>query len=120
MGVTPEELARTMVRRHGEALERARARARTLRAELGRTVAEEMAAGTFRRAWLVGSLAWGSFGATSDVDLVVEGLCEEGSARLWDRLCQELGTRVDLLRLESLPPEFAQRVLREGEPLHVP
>ena len=119
MTVTPGDLARTLVRRHARARQEARSRAEELRGVLLREVREELAGGRLRRAWLVGSLAWGGFDLASDVDLVVEGLAEEDAATLWDRLCNELGARVDLLRLESLPPSFARRVLDQGEPLHV-
>lgn len=119
MGVRPEELARTLVRRHARKRRQAHARGQALRDELHRLVDDQLAEGRFDRAWLVGSLAWGGFDLSSDVDLVVEGLAEEDAAAFWDRLSCELGARVDLLRLESLPAEFARRVLSEGEPLHV-
>jgi predicted nucleotidyltransferase len=118
--VTPEDLARTLVRRHAKAREQARSRAEGLRGVLLREVRDEIARGRLRRAWLVGSLAWGGFDLASDVDLVVEGVAEEDAAALWDRLSTELGARVDLLRLESLSASFARRVHDEGEPLHVP
>lgn len=115
----PEELARTLVERHAERRRQSRVSGESLRGDLRRVVGEELAGRRFRRAWLVGSLAWGGFDLGSDVDLVVEGLAEADAAALWDHLSAELGARVDLLRLESLPSDFANRVKREGEPLHV-
>jgi predicted nucleotidyltransferase len=119
MPVTPDELARTLVRRHAERRRRAKSRGEAVREGLRRVVAEEITSGRLHGAWLVGSLAWGGFDLTSDVDLVVEGLAEADAASFWDRLTSELGATIDLLRLESLPPDFARRVRSEGEPLHV-
>jgi predicted nucleotidyltransferase len=119
VSVKPEDLARTLVRRHAEERRRAESRAQELRAGIRHTIAEAISRGIIRRAWLVGSLAWGGFDRTSDVDLVVEGLCSEKSSTMWDQLSAELGVRVDLLRLESLPPGFTDRVRSEGVPLHV-
>jgi predicted nucleotidyltransferase len=120
MGVGPDELARTLVQRHAAERRRAKSRGEALREELQGMVREEIAAGRIDRAWLVGSLAWGGFDLSSDVDVVVEGLAADDSTALWDRLCTALGTRVDLLRLEGLTSAFAHRVRSEGEPLHVP
>ena len=119
MGVQPEELARTLVRRHAAKRRQAESRGAELRDDLRDLLEEEIGKGRVRRAWLVGSLAWGGFDLTSDVDVVVEGLAEEEAASLWDRLCTGLGASVDLLRLESLPRSFARRVEVDGEPLHV-
>jgi predicted nucleotidyltransferase len=119
VAVTPQELARTLVRRHARDRQAEAIRAEDLRARIRGIVAELLACGAIRRAWLVGSLAWGGFGRRSDVDLVVEGLALEEAPALWDRLTAELAARVDLLRLESLPPRFAERVVKDGEPLHV-
>lgn len=119
MAVKPEDLARNLMLRHGIQRRQADERGERLRARLAAAVGDELAAGRFRRAWLVGSLAWGGFDAASDVDLVVEGLAEADAAGLWDRLSTALGAPVDLLRLETLPPGFAQRVVSEGERLDV-
>ncbi len=58
--------------------------------------------------------ARGAFGTGSDVDVVVAGLSVEDAGALWGELVERLGTQVDLLRLEELPPAFRRRVLEEG------
>jgi predicted nucleotidyltransferase len=47
-------------------------RAARIRVELEAQLKALLPAGA--RAWLIGSLAWGGFGAYSDVDLVVSGV----------------------------------------------
>ncbi len=72
-----------------------------------------------RRAWLIGSLAWGGFGGHSDVDVVVEGLDVEATSRLTVDLVRGLPVMPQVLRLEELPPSFADRVVSDGVPLDV-
>ena len=70
-----------------------------------------------QRVWLIGSLAWGLFDKYSDVDLVVLGL--PAAAELDARRAVEalLDCRVDLLPLELLDVDFAQRVIGQGRKL---
>ena len=119
MGVTPQDLARTLIRRRTEQRARAEARAELLRGGVREAMARLVAEGAISRAWLIGSLAWGEHGVGSDVDVVVEGLDPSAAPLIWDRLSGELGARVDLLRIESLEREFAARVRAEGVPLDV-
>ena len=119
MGVTPQDLARTLIRRRADQRARAQARADLLRRRVREAMAQLLAEGAISRAWLIGSLAWGEHGAGSDVDLVVEGLDPREAPMIWDRLSGELVARVDLLRMESLEREFAARVRAEGVPLDV-
>lgn len=94
-----------------------RARGTELHERLREWARHALQEGLVRRAWLIGSLAKGTWGARSDVDVVVEGLESTRAGRVWDELSKRLGCDVDLLELERLPPDFAQRVLREGEVL---
>lgn len=120
MTVRPADLANTLVRRFAEERTRCEHQALALRHAVDREMSDVLAEGVIRRAWLIGSLAWGSFGPGSDVDVVVEGLAPESSGLLWDRLCGRLGVRVDLLQIENLPEAFRQRVLAEGVGLRGP
>ena len=66
------------------------------------------------RGWVFGSLAWGGFSASSDLDLALEGV--EG-ARLVDierTAARAAGVPVDLVDLGDLPPSFQERILRDG------
>jgi predicted nucleotidyltransferase len=119
VSVRPEQLARTLRARHAARLARAEVRAEELRRRLEPEVRALLAEGLVRRAWLIGSLAWGGFDATSDVDVVVEGLEERASPAVWGRLGDALGVEVDLLRLESLEAAFAERVRERGVPIGV-
>ena len=119
MSVRPEDLAATLLRRHRRELAQHETRAAHLKAVLRDEVALLVREGRIRRAWLIGSLAWGAIGLRSDVDVVVEGLAPEQAALLWDRLGERLAAPVDLLRLEDLEPSFRDRVLAEGVRLDV-
>jgi predicted nucleotidyltransferase len=119
MAAHPEQLARHLRRRFREQADVHRARAQRLLDEIGRLTGAAAAAGRIRRAWVIGSLARGDFGAHSDVDVVVEGLSASDWPRLWDEMCGALGVEVDLLRLEELPAPFRDRVTAEGTALHV-
>ena len=70
------------------------------------------------RAWLIGSLAWGGFGARSDVDLVLAGVDGQIATSIEVTLSTALGIEVDQLTFESLPPSFRARVEREGLAIH--
>jgi predicted nucleotidyltransferase len=120
MSVGPEELAAAMVRRGARARRWWDERARQLTERVEAEIATALADGLGRRAWLIGSLASGTFGPASDVDIVVEGLPATRTGELWDRLGVRLGARIDLLRLEELAPRFRSRVLSEGRCYHAP
>jgi len=118
MVVQPEDLARRLIRRHGDEQQHQLWRAAQLRAAALREARRIIDEGLAARGWLVGSVAWGGFGPRSDVDLVLEGLEPRELATIWDRLCASLQTTVDLLRLEELPEAFCLRVQREGVAVH--
>jgi len=114
MTVDPSDLARELVRRR-----RVERDGNARRAEILRSVVVGEAAAIIgdlggRRAWLIGSLAWGNFGERSDVDIVFEGLALDRVGDVAARLADRLRVGVDVLRLEDLPPGFQDRVLAEG------
>ena len=114
MTVDPADLARELVRRR-----RVERDGNDRRAEMLRSVVADEAAVIIgdlggRRAWLIGSLAWGNFGERSDVDVVFEGLALERIGEVAARLGDRLRVGVDVLRLEDLPRTFRDRVLAEG------
>ena len=117
MSVDPAALAATLLARHRAEDAEIRRRASGIRDRLQIAVVAAIEGGMIARAWLVGSLAWGGFGIRSDVDVVVEGVAAEQAAALWERLSDVIGSPIDLLRLESLTPEFRDRVLRYGIPI---
>ncbi|MBI3186099.1 MAG: nucleotidyltransferase domain-containing protein [Myxococcales bacterium] len=117
MAVTAAEMARALVERQRRKREAHAHRAAELRARLADWAASAVRAGIIRRAWLIGSLAWGSHGEGSDVDLVVEGLGVERETQTWVELCDLVQGSVDLLRIEELPESFARRAQAEGVPL---
>ena len=120
MTALPSDLAATLVARRRVARERERDRASDLRERL------RLAAGRLRRegrvdgGWLIGSLAWGGFGARSDVDVVLRGTDEARVGAVWAELVDALGVSVDLLRYEDLPEDFRRRVIGEGVRLDEP
>ncbi len=114
MTVTPAELADTLVQRFRAEREAAEARAEEIRRLVSEWARVARSAGLIRNAWLIGSLAWGTFGARSDVDIVVEGLPEDREAEVWAELVERLRAEVDLLTIESLPESFARRVRERG------
>jgi predicted nucleotidyltransferase len=117
MRTSPSETASALVLRHRREREAHERRAAELRRGVAREAAALIEKGLAVRAWLIGSLAWGTFGERSDVDIVCEGLTRDAiaftAAELGERLC----ARVDVLRIEDLPESFRVRVLREGIPL---
>jgi predicted nucleotidyltransferase len=119
MAVRPEELAATLVARYRAQQAIHARRADGIRAALEPALREALAGRAGCRAWLMGSLAHGTFGAASDVDIVVEGVTGEEAAALWVALGERLDAPVDLLRLEDLPPAFRARVMAEGIPIDV-
>lgn len=71
-----------------------------------------------RRVVLFGSLAWGRFQATSDIDLAVEGLAPERFYRAGAELDREISVPVDLKLVAECPPLLRQRFEMEGIVLH--
>jgi hypothetical protein len=70
-------------------------------------------------AWLFGSTARGTETASSDVDLALLGTpaprsLEDMPFDLAAELASAIGREVDIIRLESSPPDLAIRVLRDG------
>jgi predicted nucleotidyltransferase len=120
MAATPEDLANALVRRHRHAIELQHERAREVRRRIDEALREADRAGRFRRAFLIGSLAHGTFGVGSDVDVVVEGLASDDAGALYGALVAAAGTEVDLLRMEELPQSFRARVEQEGVLLYGP
>jgi predicted nucleotidyltransferase len=114
MTVDPADLARALVRRHKAEREGNERRAATLRSAVVGEAAAILGDHWGRRAWLIGSLAWGNFGERSDVDIVFEGLALDRIGEVAARLGDRLRVSVDILRLEDLPPGFQDRVIAEG------
>lgn len=122
----PEDLAATLVRRAHRRRKDDERRLARARAGVEAVLQTCLEAGSLRRAWLIGSGAWGGAHARSDLDIVVEGLPGPEGGRgvgltagaLWDRLSQAAGLDVDLLRFEELDRGFQRRVLAEGVEIH--
>ncbi len=115
--VTPRELHATLTARHRAQRELAQER-RDRAVSLARSrCAELVARGTIAAAWLIGSAAWGGFGARSDLDVVVRGLAPHDLADVLDALVLATGLPVDVLRLEELASPFVERILTDGERL---
>jgi predicted nucleotidyltransferase len=117
MPVLPADAARTLLARarklrHAEAEERERCLS-----EAKGALVELRGQGLVERAWVIGSVAWGGFGAHSDIDVVIEA-GEVDDALLAQRIEEEIGSRtgrnVDILFLRALPEGFRRRVLAEG------
>lgn len=87
--------------------------AREVRSKLEEGARLAISKGLIRRAWIIGSLAYGPFTAASDADLVVEGRRVDALVEL-EGLLLPLPVELDLLDLEELPPRFRDRVLAEG------
>lgn len=113
MTVLPEELAITLTERYRLKRSNEQRRAFELKSTLMSCLQQEPFANA--RIWLIGSLQAGYWGTHSDVDLVVDGLNVEQAASLQKTLATELNAEIDLIRLETLPRDFKERVIREGE-----
>lgn len=117
MPVTPSEAAATLQRRYRE-----RHLARVERAKLVhqrvKNVVRDLALSK-ARIWLIGSLADGSFGERSDIDIVIDTVDDAQANRLFDQLERELALPIDLLLWRELDTTFQARVLRDGERLDV-
>lgn len=93
--------------RRSQALEEAERAARFLAEHYG-----------VRKVVLFGSLAWGRFRSTSDVDLAVSGLAPERFFRAAGDLDRELSVPVDLKLISDCPPTLRQRIEEQGVVLH--
>ncbi len=114
MTVDPADLARELVRRRRVERDGHKRRAEMLRSAVAGEAAAIIGDLWGRRAWLIGSLAWGNFGQRSDVDIVFEGLAPDRIGEVAARLGDRLRVSVDVLRLEDLPRGFQDRVRAEG------
>ena len=112
MAVTAAQTAATLRGQAREARARDVARAAEVRGIVLGIVRPRLPAGA--RAWLIGTLAWGEFGARSDVDLVFEGTPDATITDIETELTRAAKVEVDALRLDDLPGPFRARVLREG------
>lgn len=113
------EAIRNAWRRRDAALEassRRRAqRARQVAREAARLLKEEFGA---ERVWLFGSLARGTFGSRSDIDLAVEGISERDLFRAVGRLLAlSPGIPVDLVDLHATRASIRRSIETEGVPL---
>lgn len=71
-----------------------------------------------RRVWLFGSLARGTFGWASDIDLAVEGLAEREFFRAVGRLLSlHSEITVDLVDIGEARPAIRRSIETEGVPL---
>lgn len=112
MAITARDAAHTLKARELAAQGERLARESQARDAVLRIVASFLGPG--ERVWLIGSLAWGGFGARSDVDLVISGLSAERALELETLVARIASAPVELLALEDLPQAFRQRVEREG------
>lgn len=72
------------------------------------------------RVWLVGSLARGDFGPTSDIDLAVEGIPPARWLEAEETL-EKIGRgafQIEVVRIESARRRFLDALEREGRLLH--
>jgi len=97
-----------------EARRRAR-RARSLLPEVVEVLVRRYGA---RRVLLVGSLAEGRHSHRSDLDLVVEGLGLLEAIDAWNDACELTELPVDIIRAETLSPEWRRYHQRYGELLY--
>ncbi len=115
--VPPADTARHLARRAQQARERAAERARRLRQGLPGAVRLLRSEYGAQRVLLFGSLATGSWGESTDVDLAVEGLPGALYFAALADLMAHFGAPVDLVRLEEAPESLRDRIAAEGEPL---
>jgi predicted nucleotidyltransferase len=116
MPTSPHDMVVTLQQRSARAREAALKRAAEVRAQVVELVRGQLPAGA--RAWLVGSLAWGSFGERSDVDLVLDGVSGPFGTAIEIAVTRATGVEVDLLPFRGLSPSFQSRVLQEGLAIH--
>jgi predicted nucleotidyltransferase len=67
-----------------------------------------------RKVVLFGSLAWGRFQMTSDVDLAADGLAPERFFRAAADLSREISVPIDLKLISDCPPVLRRRIAEEG------
>jgi predicted nucleotidyltransferase len=118
MSVTAREMLETLRRRSSDARRVTAARTEVVRRDVVVIVRRGLPAKG--RAWLIGSLAWGSFGERSDVDLVFDGVGDDRLTEIEIAIARATACPVDVLQLRELPASFQARVEREGLPLHGP
>lgn len=116
MSVSVDQALATLRAREAAAAAEQQARAEALRQQLHRAV--PVLRPEPATAWLIGSLAWGGFGPSSDVDVVVRGVNSKDACRIEMELTAALDTEVEVLRFEELPLPFQRRIEAEGEVLH--
>ncbi|MGE5152944.1 MAG: nucleotidyltransferase family protein [Bdellovibrio bacteriovorus] len=115
--VTPAETLRHLAERRRQAHQRSTERAQRLRDGLADAAALLRTRYGATRVVLFGSLATGSHGETSDVDLAVEGLPSDQYFLALADLMALFVAPVDLVRLEEAPQSLLDRIAAEGEPL---
>jgi len=98
-----------------EAVERRRSQALAEAERAARLLADRHGA---KKVVLFGSLAWGRFGATSDIDLAAQGLAPERFIRADADLCREISLPVDLKLVDDCPPALRRRIAEEGVVLY--
>jgi predicted nucleotidyltransferase len=111
---SPRTLRKVLIERARVAREGAEAQRACAVAAARRACESLVAGGSIGEAWLVGSAAWGGFGAGSDLDVVVRGLRAAAAAEVADELARAAGVHVDLLRWEEIPPSLQARAIAEG------
>lgn len=116
MTVSVEQTVATLRARARRQREAQEAHAKVVHDRLMESLRTQLPKGTM--AWLIGSLAWGGFGAHSDVDLVLRGADAAFASRLEVALTRDLQVPVEVMRAEDLPGPFQERIEREGIMCH--
>ncbi|RME28721.1 MAG: nucleotidyltransferase domain-containing protein, partial [Deltaproteobacteria bacterium] len=116
--VRPEDTARALLERAAREIAESEKRAGTLLEKVRSTVPDSAARFGIKRVYLFGSLAWGGVHSRSDVDLATEGLKPVDRASFAAELSRKVGMDIDVVLLESAPPELKERVVRDGEILY--
>jgi uncharacterized protein len=98
-----------------EAVQRRRSQALSEAERASRILADRYGA---KKVVLFGSLAWGRFGATSDIDLAAFGLAPERFLRADADLCREIALPVDLKLVDDCPPALQRRITEDGVVLY--
>ncbi|MBI3184106.1 MAG: nucleotidyltransferase domain-containing protein [Myxococcales bacterium] len=112
--VTPEQTARTLLRRVEEKLRRHQSAMEHAKQAIAREVPAIAARHGARRVYLFGSLAWGDTHDGSDIDLAVEGAPDEQRSALAAELMLALPLPVDVLDLGELSEAFRRRIVDHG------
>ena len=114
MTVDPADLARELVRRRKVERDMDDRRAARLRSVVGVEAAAIVGNLQARRAWLIGSLAWGEFGEHIDVDLVFSEVDRALLLQVEIEVARATGAPVDVLELHQLPSSFRDRIVQTG------